>query len=53
MKRNEMECKVVHARYVPFQLAEVLVARSLFYEILERINIYEIVRKTGHGMDFS
>ncbi len=29
---------VKHARYVTFQLAEVLVSRSLFYEILERIH---------------
>ena len=28
---------VSHARYVTFQMAEVLVSRSLFYEILERI----------------
>jgi hypothetical protein len=26
-----------HAHYVTFQMAEVLVSRSLFYEILERI----------------
>ena len=26
-----------HARYVTFQMAEVLVSKSLFYEILERI----------------
>ena len=26
-----------HARYVTFQMAEVLVSMSLFYEILERI----------------
>ncbi len=29
---------VSHARYVIFQMAEVLVSRSLFYEILERIH---------------
>jgi hypothetical protein len=28
---------VSHARYVTFQMAEVLVSRFLFYEILERI----------------
>jgi hypothetical protein len=28
---------VSHARYVIFQMAEVLVSKSLFYEILERI----------------
>jgi hypothetical protein len=28
---------VSHARYVTFQMAEVLVSRSLFYEILENI----------------
>ncbi|MDD5458086.1 MAG: transposase [Phycisphaerae bacterium] len=28
---------VSHARYVTFQMAEVLVSRALFYEILERI----------------
>ena len=28
---------VSHVRYVTFQMAEVLVSRSLFYEILERI----------------
>ncbi len=28
---------VSHARYVTFQMAEVLVSRILFYEILERI----------------
>jgi len=29
---------VTHARYVTFQLAEVLISRSLFHEILERIH---------------
>ncbi len=29
---------VKHARYVTFQMAEVLVSKSLFYEILERIH---------------
>ena len=28
---------VSHARYVTFQMAEVLVSRSLFYEILAKI----------------
>jgi hypothetical protein len=28
---------IYSARYVTFQMAEVLVSRSLFYEILERI----------------
>jgi len=28
---------VSHSRYVTFQMAEVLVSRSLFYEILEKI----------------
>ncbi len=30
---------VSHARYVTFQMAEVLVSRSLFYKILERIKL--------------
>ena len=29
---------VSHARYVTFQMAELLVSKSLFHEILERIN---------------
>jgi hypothetical protein len=38
-KLVKIGAKVVkHARYVTFQLAEVLVSRSLFYEILERIH---------------
>jgi hypothetical protein len=28
---------VKHSRYVIFQMAEVMVSRSLFYDILERI----------------
>ena len=28
---------VSHARYVTFQMAEVLASRSLFYEIIEKI----------------
>ena len=37
-KLVKIGAKVVkHARYVTFQLAEVLVSRSLFHEILERI----------------
>jgi hypothetical protein len=38
-KLIKIGAKVVkHARYVTFQLAEVLVSRSLFYELLERIH---------------
>ncbi len=38
-KLVKIGAKVVkHARYVTFQLAEVLVSRSLFYELLERIH---------------
>ena len=38
-KLVKIGAKVVrHARYVTFQLAEVLVSRSLFCEILERID---------------
>ena len=38
-KLIKIGAKVVkHARYVTFQLAEVLVSRSLFREILERIH---------------
>jgi len=37
-KLIKIGAKVVsHARYVTFQMAEVLVSRSLFYEILEKI----------------
>jgi len=37
-KLVKIGAKVIrHARYVTFQLAEVLVSRSLFCEILERI----------------
>ena len=37
-KLVKIGAKVVsHARYVTFQMAEVLVSRSLFYEILEKI----------------
>ncbi len=37
-KLVKIGAKVVsHARYVTFQMAEVLVSKSLFYEILERI----------------
>jgi len=37
-KLVKIGAKVVsHARYVTFQMAEVLVSRSLFYEILERV----------------
>lgn len=38
-KLIKIGAKVVsHARYVTFQMAEVLVSRSLFYEILEHIH---------------
>ena len=38
-KLIKIGAKVVrHARYVTFQMAEVLVSRSLFYEILKRID---------------
>jgi hypothetical protein len=38
-KLVKIGAKVVsHARYVTFQMAEVLISKSLFYEILERIN---------------
>ena len=38
-KLVKIGAKVVkHARYVTFQMAEVLVSRSLFYELLERIH---------------
>ncbi len=38
VKLIKIGAKVVrHSRYVIFQMAEVLVSRSLFYEILERI----------------
>ena len=37
-KLIKIGAKVVrHARYVTFQMAEVLVSRSMFYEILKRI----------------
>ena len=37
-KLVKIGAKVVsHARYVTFQMAEVLVSKSLFYEILEKI----------------
>ncbi len=38
-KLVKIGAKVVsHARYVTFQMAEVLVSRSLFYEILAKIH---------------
>ena len=38
-KLIKIGAKVVkHARYVTFQLAEVLASKSLFYELLERIH---------------
>ena len=50
-KLVKIGAKVVsHARYVTFQLAEVLVSRSLFREILERIHRLEPVPITpGSG----
>jgi hypothetical protein len=50
-KLVKIGAKVVrHARYVTFQLAEVLVSRSLFHEILERIHRLEPVPITpGSG----
>ncbi len=45
LKLEFHESKVVrHARYVTFQKAEVLVSRSLFYEILKRIGRLKPVR---------
>ena len=38
---------VSHARYVTFQMAEVLVSRSLFYELLERIHLLKPVPITS------
>ncbi len=44
-KLVKIGAKVVsHARDVTFQMAEVLVSRSLFYEILERIKCLKTVR---------
>ena len=38
VKLIKIGAKVVkHARYVTFQMAEVMVSKSLFYDILERI----------------
>ncbi len=38
MKLIKIGAKVVrHSRYVIFQMAEVMVSKSLFYDILERI----------------
>jgi len=43
-KLVKIGAKVVsHARYVTFQMAEVVVSRSLFYEILERIKRLKLV----------
>jgi hypothetical protein len=48
-KLVKIVAKVVsHARYVTFQMAEVLVSRSLFYEILERIKRLKL-EPTGSG----
>ena len=45
----KIRAKVVsHARYVTFQMAEVLVSRSLFYEILEKINRFKLI-PIGYG----
>ena len=39
VKLIKIGAKVVrHSRYVIFQMAEVMVSKSLFYEILERIS---------------
>ncbi len=39
VEQEEIGAKVVsHARYVMFQMAEVLVSKRLFQEILERIH---------------
>ncbi len=44
-KLIKIGAKVVrHARYVTFQMAEVLVSRSLFYDILKRIGRLKPVR---------
>ncbi len=50
-KLVKIGAKVVrHARYVTFQMAELLVSRSLFHEILERIHRLEPVPITpGSG----
>ena len=43
-KLVKIGAKVVsHARYVTFQMAEVLVSRSLFYKLLERIHLLKPV----------
>ena len=48
-KLVKIGAKVVsHARYVTFQMAEVLVSRSLFYEILERIKRLKLI-PIGYG----
>jgi len=44
VKLIKIGAKVIrHSRYVIFQMAEVLVSRSLFYEILERIKRLKLV----------
>jgi hypothetical protein len=40
---------VSHASYVTFQMAEVLVSRPLFYEILERVKLLKPV-PIGSGL---
>jgi len=48
-KLVKIGAKVVsHAGYVTFQMAEVLVSRSLFHEILERIHHFKPV-PIGYG----
>ncbi len=44
---NNIGAKVVkHSRYVIFQMAEVMVSKSLFHEILERIRRLTLVAVT-------
>ncbi len=46
---SSIRAKVVsHARYVTFQMAEVLVSKPLFHEILERIHRLKLV-PIGYG----
>ena len=45
MKEEKDALRVIrHARYVTFQMAEVAVPRTLFCEILERINRLTLAR---------
>ena len=49
LKLIKIGAKVVkHARYVTFQMAEVLVSKRLFQEILERIHRFKPV-PIGYG----